>query len=107
MHAAVDSVVICNLWTAPQLISGSFLRLLFDLFDLLNIELYISIFHLYEASAIMTPKERVLKFDRSDADSEHTYILVNARSKGSKSLDVKLEAIDFESCFVTSRKLVS
>lgn len=54
----------------------------------------------------MTPKERVLKFDRSDADSENTYILLNAKSKGSKPLDLKLEAIDFESCFVHTREFI-
>lgn len=49
----------------------------------------------------MTAKERVLKFERSDAQQ---CILTNVRFKGPKALDLKLEAIDFEFCYVNNRE---
>ena len=42
----------------------------------------------------------MLKFERSDAQQ---CILINVKSKGSKALDLKLEAIDFEFCYVNNR----
>jgi hypothetical protein len=48
----------------------------------------------------MTPPPQVLKFVRSDQDDQ--YVLVRATKKGTKSLDLKLEATEGEAEYATT-----
>ena len=50
----------------------------------------------------MAPKERILKFNVSDDESK--YVLVNVKSRGSKPLDVKIQATEGDAEYALSRK---
>lgn len=50
----------------------------------------------------MSEKERVLKFGVDDDHSR--YVLVNVRSRGSKPLDVKIQATEGDAEYSVNRK---
>ena len=50
----------------------------------------------------MPHNERVLKFSRTDDETK--YILVNVKDRGPKSLDLRLEATEFEAEYALKRE---
>jgi hypothetical protein len=50
----------------------------------------------------MPGKERVLKFNRTDDNTK--YILVNVKDRGPRSLDLKIEATEFDAEYALRRE---